>query len=204
MKTFRVLLLLSFYLLLVMGCASHKKNVNLSPGATDKIIDNLPKWYKNPPDNTDEFIYGRGMNVSRDLQIAVDGAAEAGRLEIARTVEVRFQGVTKRFSEETGLAEDSELLKEFSQTTKSVVSQVMVGSTTDKNEILNDHGLYRIYALMKLPLGEANTALMNQIKANQNMYTRFRATEAFEDLQKDCDSYEKFKAQQAQGQSSGQ
>jgi hypothetical protein len=199
MKTFQFISLLLLSLVLVAGCASHKKNVNLSPGATEKIMDNIPSWYKAPPDNTDTFVYGRGTNVSRDLQIAVDGASEAGRLEIARTMEVRFQGMTKRFSEETGLAEDSELLKEFSQTTKSVVSQVMVGSTTDKNEVINENGLFRIYALMKLPLGEANTALMNQIKANQNMYTRFRAAQAFEDLQKDCDAYETWKAQQAQG-----
>ena len=41
-----------------------------------------------------------------------------------------------------------------------------------------------------LPIGEANKALMDRIKANKRLYTEFRATKAFEELDEEIKKYE--------------
>ena len=43
----------------------------------------------------------------------------------------------------------------------------------------------RVYVLMTLPIGSANQALMSKLKANEHLYTRFRASQAFEELDAD-------------------
>ncbi len=35
---------------------------------------------------------------------------------------------------------------------------------------------------MSLPIGEANKALMEQIRANRRLYTEFKASKAFQEL----------------------
>jgi hypothetical protein len=52
---------------------------------------------------------------------------------------------------------------------------------------------YRVYVLIEMPIGEANTALMAKIKANNNVYTRFRASEAFKELEEEVEKYERLK-----------
>jgi hypothetical protein len=200
MKCLKIMLLLTVITVLAVGCGGSKTK---QVAATDDAIDNIPEWFKNPPVDPN-YVYGRGTHASKDMQIALDNASESGRHEVAKTLEDKFTGMTKKFQEEVGLASDAEILKQFTNATKSVVSQVMIGCKSHKNEILNENGVFRVFTLMELPLGEANLALYNQTKANQNMYTRFRATEAWKELENEVEKYEAWKATQAGGATSGQ
>jgi len=58
---------------------------------------------------------------------------------------------------------------------------------------------FRAYALMELPIGVMNSALVDKVKENQNMYTRFRASQAFQELEEESQKYEQFKKEQSQG-----
>jgi hypothetical protein len=49
---------------------------------------------------------------------------------------------------------------------------------------------------MTLPIGEANTRILQQIKTRNEMYTRFRSTEAFKELEADAQKYEDWKKAQ--------
>ena len=49
---------------------------------------------------------------------------------------------------------------------------------------------------MAMPIGDANAAIVNRIKAQQNLYTRFRASQAFTELEADVENYEKWKQDQ--------
>ena len=59
-----------------------------------------------------------------------------------------------------------------------------------------EDGLYRAYVLMEVPIGEANKVLAAQIKANEHLYTRFRAAQGFKELAEEVERYEKFKREQ--------
>jgi hypothetical protein len=53
--------------------------------------------------------------------------------------------------------------------------------------------------MMEMPIGEANARFVDKIKSQQRLYTRFRASEAFEELDAMVEEYEQWKKEQAAG-----
>lgn len=191
MKSISILVLI-FFLAVMMGCGGSKPPV---PGTPEATVESIPDWYANPPQDPN-YLYAPATAMSQDMQLAIDKAKQQARADLASQLEVKVQGLTKKFEEEVGVNQDAELLSQFTQVSKSVVSNVLNGTRLSKNDIVIESGIYRAYVLMELPLGAANQALMQQIKDNQNMYTRFRATQAFDELEKDVEKYEEFKKEQ--------
>jgi hypothetical protein len=105
--------------------------------------------------------------------------------------------LSTRFVEETGLNEDAELLGMFSQVSKTVVSDTLNGTRLMKQELDREGGTYRAYVQMEMPIGEANAASSRKIRSHERLNTRLRASEAFEDLDKEVQAYEEWKRKQA-------
>jgi len=66
------------------------------------------------------------------------------------------------------------------------------------HQIDKDGTLWRAYVLVEYPIGAANQAFMEQVKKNDQMYTRFRASQTFKELDDEVKKYEDFKKQQTQ------
>ena len=47
---------------------------------------------------------------------------------------------------------------------------------------MKDGSLWRAYVLVEYPVGAANQAFLQQIKKNEQLYTRFRSTQTFKEL----------------------
>lgn len=182
MRTITVLLWGALVLAAFGGCGAPA--TNLAPEANKKTISDLPEWYINNPDDPN-YIFATATMTSKDLQLAVDKAATAARTQLAQQLEAKFANLTKQFQEEVGAGESSELLQQFTSATKAVTQQTLNGSKIDKKDIQSESGIYRASVLMSLPIGPANQMLMDKLKANQDLYTRFRATKAFEELDKE-------------------
>ncbi len=189
-----IILVLFLSLSLIIGCGGTKKQ-GITPPATKDVIKSAPDWYLNPPQDPN-YIFATGTATSRDMQLARDKAADAARMDIAKTIETRFNGLSKRFQEEVGTAEDAQYLDMFTQATKAVVSTVLSGVNIDKTDIGAEGGVYRAWVLMKMPLGATSQALLNKIKQQEQLYTRFRATQVFEELEKETEAFEKWKSGQ--------
>jgi hypothetical protein len=158
----------------------------------------LPEWYVDPPEN-DNHLIGVASASSLDLQTAVDKAKQDGRVEIARQLDIRMTGMSKRFVEETGLNDDAELLGMFTQVSKSVVSDSLTGSRVAKQQMDRDGKGYRAYVMVEMPIGEANARFVEKIKSQERLYTRFRASESFEELDRMVEEYEAWKKEQSSG-----
>ena len=63
-----------------------------------------------------------------------------------------------------------------------MTQKTLNGARIDKKEVAAEGGIYRAYVLMSLPIGEANKALMEQIRANGRLYAEFKASKAFQEL----------------------
>lgn len=192
MRLLRVMLTLVLALTII-DCAGTKK---MKAPAGGKLT--MPEWYVKPPTN-DKYLFGVATATSLDLQTAVDKARQDGRVEIARQMDIRMAGMSKRFIEETGLDDDAELLGMFTQVSSTVVSDSLTGSRLAKQQMDRDGGGFRAYVMMEMPIGEANARFMEKIRSQQRLYTRFRASEAFEDLDRMVDEYEQWKKEQASG-----
>ena len=145
------------------------------------------------PPTDEKFLYGRATAVSRDLQMAINKAETEGRNGIAQQLEVKYGGLNKRFAEEVGRDGGSQLLDQYTQVYKSTVSQVLFGSRTKQQVLRTEGSVYRAFVLMELPLGEMSKKLMEQIRAQEQLYTRFRATEAFKELDAEIERYDAWK-----------
>lgn len=186
----KTMLVSSLSLLAVFSCASHKH-----PPATVPKID-APEWYTNPDRDNDRLI-GVATATSRDLQTAVDKAKQDGRVDIARQLDLRVAGLSKRFVEETGLDQDAELLGMFTQVSKTVVSDSLSGTRLAKQKLDREGGTYRAYVEMEMPIGEANARFLEKIRATERLHTRVRSSEAFEELDREVQAYEEWKRKQA-------
>ena len=179
-------------LLVAAACRSTPNATTLMPPPSRETVKNLPKWYLKPPKD-DKFAFGAATAVSQDLQVSIDKAQAEARNIVAQQLEVKYGALTKRFVEETGRNIDAQLLDEYTQVYKATVSQVLYGSRPREQAVRAEGPVYRAFVLVELPLGEASKRLMDQVRANEQMYTRFRATEAYKELDAEVQRYEAWK-----------
>jgi hypothetical protein len=182
-------------LALLAACRRGPNAADLTPPPSRETVKNLPKWYLKPPKD-DKFAFGSATAVSQDLQVSIDKAQAEARNVVAQQLEVKYGSLTKRFVEETGRNIDAQLLDEYVSTYKATVSQVLYGSRPREQTVRAEGPVYRAFVLVELPLGEASKRLMDQVRANEQMYTRFRATEAFKELDAEIKRYEDWKRTQ--------
>ncbi len=178
--------------LLVLGCASK--------GVTKVGEIEIPDWYLNPQTSPD-YIYGKATSTSQDLQLAIDKAKQGARLDIAENLGSHIMALIKKFDEEVGGVEEGELLTQFTQVSKNVVDQTLVGSRENKTKIKEEGKGYRAFVLMELPIGKAREELLKQLYSseNENLYTRFRASQSFQELKEEIESLRKYKEGEEEG-----
>lgn len=182
-------------LLMAWSCGGGPKHTDLTPPPSRDVVESAPSWYRDPPADAD-YLLGVSTATSRDMQLAVNKAQAEGRNQIAQQLDVRFGTLAKRFQEEVGIGDDSELLDEFTQVYKAVTSEVLTGSRMRDQQIQTEGDIYRVYALMEMPIGAANQALLAKIRTREHLYTRFRASQAFKELEDEITRYEEWKRHQ--------
>ncbi|MFH0882210.1 MAG: hypothetical protein V2A56_04420 [bacterium] len=182
MKRFIGVLLMLSFILLLAGCASTEQPKKITPVASNKMIKEAPKWFLSPPTKKG-YLFAPGTATSRDMQMAKDKASHTARLELARGLETHMTALTKRFQEEVGTDTEAQYLDQFTQATKEVVDVTLNGVTQEDLEMVNESGVFRCYALLKLDLNSANQQLLNKIKQQEALLTRMRSTQVFQELE---------------------
>lgn len=187
MRIFCLTVLIAIVGLGFTGCGSSKTTSDCE----------VPDWYLTVPQDPN-FLFSAKSATSQDMQLALDKATTDARTEIGRQTEVRIQGLQKKFDEEVGVNADAQLLQQFTQANKTVVSTSLSGSRIKTQKICQDASTWRSYVLVEYPIGAANQALMEQLKKNEQMYTRFRSSQTFKELDDEVQKYEDWKKQQGQ------
>lgn len=178
---------LFFVFLSLLFCIFLNNCSSSLPGTSE---GNIPDWYINTP-NDPNYFFAPSTATSKDMQLAVDKATADARAELARKIGVKVDDIVKRFKDEVGTGENSQLLDQFTTATKQVTSQTIYGTNVSKKHVVKDGTNWRAYVLMEYPLGAANQMILQQIKQNEEMYTRFRATQTFEELEKEVEKLKK-------------
>jgi hypothetical protein len=189
MRTLEVSMLVALIAAVLVGCGGGAKSLQ-SASECD-----IPDWYSTVPHDPN-YLFAARTATSQDMQLALDKGTTDGRAEIGRQTELKIQGLQKRFDEEVGLNADAQLMSQFTQANKTVVSTSLSGSRVKSQQLCKDGNLWRAYVLVEYPIGSANEALMQQIKKNNEMYTRFRSSQTFKDLDIEVQKYEEWKKQQ--------
>ena len=136
---------------------------------------------------------GIGRSKRRDL--SKTHARAKGTANLAAIYEASVQSLTKKFQEELGEDADVEINEAFSQaikiTTKKTLSNFAPKKTKYLQENVDGTTMYTCYILMAIEPGVLNQSLMDELKnKNEKTYERFRASQAYDELDKAMQDYE--------------
>lgn len=134
-----------------------------------------------------------GIGESSNIQLAITKAKVEARKNLAQLVQVKIENLEKAFVEEVGEASSSEMNELFSSATKQITSQTLQGTVPKMQKYETDDGVTTAYILMVL-----NPDIIDESLKNNNakhLYERFRASKAFEELDKEIKEFEEAERQ---------
>jgi len=179
-------------LLLTVACGG-PRTFDLASPSTRDTIEEAPRWMREIPTDDDQLT-ASATATSRDFQVALDKARGLAQVDVAQQLGARLPNLTSQFQEETGMDFDSKLLTQFSSATKAITSETLVGAHVVKRHVVPEGHVYRAYVLVQLPIGRANELLMQKMCSSEALYTRFRASEAYTEIDNELQRYEAFRA----------
>jgi hypothetical protein len=191
----RRILSIPLTLVMITVACGGPKTFDLAPRSAHDTIDEAPRWLLEVPVD-DDHLAASATATSRDFQVALDKARNLAQVDVAQQLGAHLSNLTKQFQEETGMASDSELLTQFSSATKGITNESLVGAHVVERKVVPEGHIYRAYVLMRLPVGRANQLLMQKLQSREALYTRFRATEAYADLEAESQRYAASQGQQ--------
>ena len=189
-----LVVVLSVLVIVFSGCSSNPPpqppRVEVESGDGRVDVDDIPAWFLNPPSDPDN-LYAATTSTSENLSFAFETAEDAGRLDIASEIQTKVTAMFRRYRQEVGAGEDSELASFSEAISQEVVSEVVRGIRRELGEVRREGSVTkRVYVLMKMPLRLAKETLVSKVKADGDMLIRFRASEAFKELEKEVEKYE--------------
>ena len=158
----------------------------------------VPDWFVNIPSDPN-YLYAVETSNSKDMSMAINNAQRQATANIAGQIQTKVDAMFKRFREEVGAGEDSELMAMSTAVSKEIVSEVLNSRKWAKQEILKEGVLYNVYVLAELSLGQMQAATLDKVIAQKDMYTRFRASQGFKELEAEVGKYEDWKKENQPG-----
>lgn len=134
-----------------------------------------------------------GVGDSRNVALALDKAKNRGRVELASIISSKVDALKKDFQEEIGEGKAAEFNALFSNASKTLISQHLQGSVPKDIKYDTKEGTTSAYALMVLDPKVIADAFASQENTQRNLYTRFRASQAFDELDKEVNKFEEWK-----------
>ncbi len=186
---------------LIMSCVSTNKKVAATdPGAMEVMEDP----FQDLTDMANQIIeaggiaaVGQGTSARQDL--AKKKAVTDAQGQLAEIFNLKVQKLKKSFQEEIGSANDSEINEAFTTVTKTLTSQLLRGAITKKVKYMRNKetGQITAAAVVAIEPNTVNMSILDEMKAKKpKLYERFRASQAYDELKKEMENYEK---QQNQG-----
>jgi len=167
------------------------------PEANTMVDDgDVPDWFLSPPEDPN-YWYQPATAQSKDLQTAIDKAMSSARGELATRTEAQVTRLYKDFTEEVGTAEASNLRQLYSNVTEGLADQALHGSRAAKTHYVRDGMTYRAFVLAEMPIGAAEEELLSRLSREEELYTEFKASRAFDELQDRVEEYRQFKKERS-------
>ena len=147
-----------------------------------KTVVIVPKWMLKVPESDTAF-YSTGTAISRDMQLSIDKSTLNAKRTLADRIDGEMSGQIKTFILEAGEG-GGILSSDVEQVTKNVIAKINVaGYNVAEVEIRPQGSFYRTFVLIEYPIGSANDILVEQIRRNNLLYAKIRASKSFEELE---------------------
>ncbi len=188
MKILKLSFMIVLTALVMVNCSSKPspapvidapKNAKNPTGPAD-----LPGWFINSPEEDDTFIYAVGTGESRKMDLAIDKAKQAGKVELSERISANVQSQVKSFTQEAGMSENTQIMEFYQSTSKTVTNNTLNGITVLKRyPYQKSGGTWLAYVQIGLRKDAVNTEVVNVIQNEEALYTEFKASQAFQALE---------------------
>jgi hypothetical protein len=169
-------------LLFAFACSPKPANVAQSQ------LDDTPSWILNPPTDTSEYLYSTASATSSRQNVARQRAEISARQALAGKLGEKVEALQKLFEEEVSDGASDMYSAAFTNATQIVTSQELRGAAVDELRFApTPQGGFTAHVLMRMPVGEARAALDNALSRDQELYIRFKESQAFEELQRNLE-----------------
>ena len=156
----------------------------LSEQRIEKHIDNMPKWFKSPPNSNNLVAFTVGTGTATNLSMSRHKAVLDAQSQLADQIGAVVSSMSKDYGRDSGVGftttfQDTEVV------TKKVVAEVEVSGYRIENiEIIPEGKYFRVYVLLAYPIGESNTIRL--MRENQRAMKSLPAQKekAFQELDK--------------------
>ena len=159
----------------LFSCASGTKS-----GSTEQTSSSEPEWWYNPAD-TETHYYGFGQAKKQNPSLAQKVATQRAKQSVSEQVKSTIQNEIIDFMQESGIGETAQAVEFSENTTVSLSDNVLQGASSDKYFKANDG---TVYIRVKYSKTKVDQGLINAAKREEALYNEFKATQAFDRLEK--------------------
>ncbi len=171
------------------------------PPQAMRTVTPAPAWFIQLPESTNEMVFAAATATSVDEQMAYSKArmfAEQKLVEQTRAV-IRTQ--TKSYRNDTGAA----MVESFETVVRKNANGELIGAQRVDSQVTFDGRQYKVYVLLRLPLGDANVLAKEREAAKLRREAELRSGRAQQDLDRavDAEKQEQERADEKQRQEIG-
>ena len=149
----------------------------------EKIVSNIPAWCLNLP-SSDTALYRCGIGESSSLNMSRNRAILDAKRGLADSIDSQISSRMEDFLRATGTGENEEVRQRSEVVTKNVtVEAQLIGHKEINSETQSVSNKFLHYVLLEYPIGQANQALLNQIKQDEILSTTEAADAAMAELE---------------------
>ena len=151
--------------------------------AVEQIVSDIPDWCLNIP-SSNSALYACGSGNSSNLNMSRTRANLDAKRQLADMIDSEISSRMKDFLSSVGTGSNEQIKQQSEIITKNVTIEAkLAGYKQVQAEAQNIGSKYQIYVLLEYPIGQANQALVNQIKQNEALSTQEAADEALAELE---------------------
>lgn len=150
------------------------------PQAPARTMDPAPSWFTNLPADTADMMFAVGVASSTDEQMAYDKARMTAERKLIETMYSRIQTQTKSYRADRGEAS----IENFEQVTRKNARGELSGAQRVDSRATFDGRLYKVYVLVRLPLGANNVLQTKRDQARLQREAEVRGRAAERDMDK--------------------
>ena len=168
-----------------------KDQIEKDEKKVEKTVSNIPNWCLNPP-ISDYAIAACGAGESANMNMARNRAVLDAKRQLADSIDSEISSRMEDFLKSTGIGANEQVKQASEVVTKNTTIQAkLTGYKQTKSDAFSMGSKYQFYILVEYPIGEANKALLNQIKQDEVLSTQKDADKAMAELEAEIDKRRK-------------
>ncbi len=150
------------------------------PQRQARTVVQAPSWFVNLPEDTAEMTFAVGTATSSDEQMAYDKARMSAERKLVEQMYARITTQTNSYRADRGSA----MVENFQQVTRKNARGELSGAQRVDSQVTHDGYNYKVYVLLRLPIGQANAMQTRRDQARMQREGDIRARAAERDMDK--------------------